>query len=123
MKPKELIRESEMETKWKNYKPEEPPKPTVTYFTIYEQAKAAKQWIYDPEIKRWQTPEEFIELEKRISGGDPKRLERLQIKDPIEGINAAFEQLQSLKDRMEVFVKRVIEYYKPSGSDQGNTQI
>jgi len=105
MKPKELIRESEMETRWKNYKPEEPPKPTTTYFTIYEQAKAAKQWIYDPEIKRWQTPEEFIELEKRISGGDPKRLERLQIKDPIEGINAAYEQLQSLKEGWRFLLK------------------
>lgn len=41
MKPKELIRESEMETRWKNYKPEEALKPTVTYFTIYEQALAA----------------------------------------------------------------------------------
>ena len=77
-----------------------------------KQAKIAKHCIYDPEIKRWQTPEEFLELEKRISGGELKRLERLQIKDPMEGINAAYQQLQSLKDRMEVFVKKVIEYYR-----------
>jgi len=112
MKPKELIRESEMERRAKNYKPEAPPKPSITYFTIYECAKAANHWIYDPQIKRWQTPEEFMELEKNISGGEPGRLERLQIKDPLEGINAAYEQLQSLKDRMEIFVKRVVDYYK-----------
>ncbi|WP_316797114.1 hypothetical protein [Pedobacter agri] len=112
MKPKELIRESGLQQRWKNYQPEPQQKPSITYFTIYERAKAANHWIYDPEIKRWQTPEEFLELEKKITGGDPKRLERLQIKDPIEGINAAYEQMQSLKDRMEVFVKRVVEYYK-----------
>nr|WP_276900206.1 hypothetical protein [Pedobacter kyonggii] len=112
MKPKELIRKSELELKRENYKYEEPAKASVTCFTIYKQAKIAKHWIYDPEIKRWQTPEEFLELEKRISGGELKRLERLQIKDPMEGINAAYQQLQSLKDRMEVFVKKVIEYYR-----------
>lgn len=112
MKPRELIGKSELERRMENYKYEEPPKPSITYFTIYEKAKALKHWIYDPEIKRWQTPEEFLELEKRISGGEPKRLERLQIKDPMEGVNAAYEQLQSLKDRMELFVKRVIEYYR-----------
>jgi len=112
MKPKEFIRKSELEQKWENYKYEEPVKPLVTCFTIYQEAKAANHWIYDPEIKRWQTPEEFLELEKRITGGEPKRLERLQIKDPMEGIDAAYEQLQSLKDRMEVFVKNVINYYK-----------
>jgi len=112
MKPQELIRESELEKKWKNYRPQVVPKPSITYFSIYEQAKAAHHWIYDPTIKRWQSPEEFLELEKTMSGGDPKRLERLQIKDPTEGINAGYEQLQSLKDRMEVFVKRVIDYYR-----------
>ncbi|KRT13830.1 hypothetical protein ASU31_22605 [Pedobacter ginsenosidimutans] len=112
MKPKELIRKSELEQKRENYKYEEPAKPSVTCYAIYQQAKAAKHWIYDPEIKRWQTPEEFLELEKRISGGESKRLERLQIKDPMMGIDAAYEQLQSLKDRMEVFVKKVIIYYK-----------
>ncbi|WP_316848598.1 hypothetical protein [Pedobacter psychrodurus] len=112
MKPKDLIRKSERYEKWENFTYEEPPKPLITYFTIYEKAKAAKHWIYDPEIKRWQTPEEFLELEKRMSGGEPKRLERLQIKDPMEGVNAAYEQLQSLKDRMEVFVKKIIAYYK-----------
>jgi len=112
MKPKDLTRKSERYENWENFIYEEPPKALITYYTIYEKAKAAKQWIYDPEIKRWQTPEEFLELEKRISGGEPKRLERLQIKDPMEGVNAAYEQLQSLKDRMEVFVKKVVEYYK-----------
>lgn len=108
MKPKELIGESELQQRWKNYRPEVQPKPIITYYAIYEQAKAAKHWIYDPEIKRWQTPEEFHELEKKITGGDPKRLKRMHIKDPIEGINAAYEQMQSLKDRREVVIKRMV---------------
>lgn len=86
MKPKELIRESGLQQRLNNFKPEVTPKPRVTYHSIYEEVKVAKQWIYDPGIKRWQTPEEFLQLEKKITGGDPKRLERLQIKDLIEGI-------------------------------------
>lgn len=59
MKPKELIRESELQKRWQNNKFQEPSKPAVTCYTIYQQAKSSNQWVYDPEIKRWQTPEEF----------------------------------------------------------------
>jgi hypothetical protein len=82
------------------------------HISIYNEAKSKNQWIYDPDIKRWFTPEEFLDLEQRISGGAPNRLARMQVKDPIEGIEASFIQMQSLKDRMEIFVKRVLEYYK-----------
>lgn len=40
---------------------------------------------------------------KEDTARDPKRLERLQMKDDINVINASFEQMQSLKDRMKVF--------------------
>jgi hypothetical protein len=60
----------------------------------------------------WQSPEEFLECERRYSGDETNRLGRLQIKDPMQGIEASYIQLQNLKERMEIFVKRVIEYYK-----------
>jgi hypothetical protein len=85
---------------------------TPSYLAIYNEAKTKHHWIYDPSIKRWMTPEELKGFEERISGGEPNRLARFQIKDPMEGIEAGYIQLQSLKERMEIFVKRVIEYYK-----------
>jgi hypothetical protein len=103
------------EERFKAYMASLPPKQkpiTPLYITLYEEAKAKKHWIYDPEIKRWLSPEEFLELEKRISGGEPNRLSRLQVKDPLEGIEAGYMQMQDLKNRMEIFVKRVVEYYR-----------
>lgn len=84
----------------------------ITTSAIYNEAKSKNRWIYDPEIKRWMTPEEFKAFEERITGGEPNRLAKLQIKDPMEGIEAGYIQLQYLKERMEIFVKRVVEYYK-----------
>ena len=106
-------RESELSIRWKNIAalPKEKPQ-SPAYIAIYEQAKTTNQWIYDPQLKRWQTPEEFLELEKKYSGGEPDRLARLQVRDPMDGINASYIQLQELKDRMEIFAKRVLNYYK-----------
>jgi len=33
------------------------------YLKIYQQAIKSGHWIYDPDIKRWLTPEEFKEIE------------------------------------------------------------
>jgi hypothetical protein len=92
----------------------QPQQPSISYLSIYEEAKLKKHWIYDPEIKRWQSPEEFLELVQRYSGDETNRLGRLEIKDPMQGIEASYIQLQNLKERMEIFVKRVINYYKDS---------
>jgi len=84
----------------------------LTYIAIYEEAKLKKQWIYDPEIKRWQNPEEFLEQQKRISGGLPDRFSKLQVRDPQEGLEAADKQIQSIMERKAILTKRIIEYYK-----------
>ena len=84
------------------------------YVKIYQLALKNGHWIYDPDLKRWYDPEEFKGLEQKINGGDPKRLQRMQVRDPMQGIKAAHVQLQDLKDRMEIFIKRVVEYYRKS---------
>lgn len=86
--------------------------PNANYRPIYDEAVSKRLWIYDPEIKRWQTPEEFKKNEENITTGDLKRYSRLKVKDPKEGIEAAFVQIEDLKNRMEIFVKRVLEYYR-----------
>jgi hypothetical protein len=110
-----LPRETELSKRFKEMssQPKEVRLP-APYLVIYEQAKLQHKWIYDPKLKRWQTPEEFFENEKRYAGGEPDRLSRLQVRDPMDGIKASYVQLQDLKERMELFVKRVLEYYKQS---------
>ena len=108
-----LPRETELSKRFKELssRPKEVHLPAA-YLAIYESAVANNHWIYDPQLKRWQTPEEFLENEKRISGGEPGRLSRLQVRDPMDGVNASYVQLQDLKERMEIFVKRVLDYYQ-----------
>ncbi len=67
-------------------------------------------WVYDPESKRWFTPQEFLEL----FGGyyaDHKLFHRVKIKDPVAGIEAGYKQLENLKARLLAFSKKVIAYY------------
>ncbi len=108
-----LPRETELSKRFKELssRPKEVSLPAA-YIAIYEAAVASNHWIYDPQLKRWQTPEEFLENEKRYAGGEPGRLSRLQVRDPMDGINASYVPLQDLKERMELFVKRVLEYYQ-----------
>ncbi|MEN0095859.1 MAG: hypothetical protein AAGB30_10775 [Pedobacter sp.] len=109
MKPEHLRKTSALSVH-KNDPP--PEQPQISYLAIYEEAKLRKHWIYDPQIKRWQSPEEFLELEKRYNGNETGRLSRLQIRDPMEGIKAGNVQIQSLKERLELLVRRVVDYYK-----------
>jgi hypothetical protein len=108
-----LPRETELSKRFKELssKPKQVHLPAA-YIAIYEAAVSQNHWIYDPQLKRWQTPEEFLENERRYAGGEPGRLSRLQVRDPMDGVNASYVQLQDLKERMEIFVKRVLEYYK-----------
>jgi len=41
----------------------------LTPIAIYEAAVTQNHWIYDPQLKRWQTPEEFLENEQRYGWG------------------------------------------------------
>lgn len=82
------------------------------YLALYEEAKFKKHWIYDPEIKRWQNPEEFLEQQKRLSGGLNDRLAKIQVRDPMEGLEAADKQIQSIIERKAILTKRIIEYHK-----------
>ncbi len=51
---------------------------------------------------KWRENKEILEI-----GGDPKRLERMQVRGPMQGIQAAHVQLQDLKDRMEILLEEL----------------
>ncbi len=69
-----------------------------------------KLWVYSPEIKKWYTPEEFVALYERYAEPE-KMIQNMQLRDPFEGIEAAYHQMKSLQSRAKAFTLRVLEYY------------
>lgn len=99
-------------------------KPLMAYANNYEQKvstlslitivfnNAVKQglWLFDPSIKRWFNPDEFMDLYKNYDNLDPKWIEKIEIRDPIEALEAADTQIESILSRKAILTKRVIEY-------------
>jgi len=77
---------------------------------LYNEARQLKLWFFDPQIKRWFTPEEFYNMYNKHPGND-KIFHRIQLKDPFDGIEAAHKQLENLSTRLLIFTRRVISYY------------
>jgi hypothetical protein len=73
-------------------------------------ARENKLWIYSPDNKTWYTPEEFVTVYERYHGQD-KWVQSMQLRDPFEGIEAAYRQMDNLQSRAKVFTKRVLDYF------------
>lgn len=105
--------------------PPKPPRFTDIYQVIHN-AKEAYCWIFNKVSLRWWTPDEFYDEFHEKDFSSIKMLsflEEISIRDPRSGISAAFKQVQSLEEkhkqetltlisRIEVFNKKVIEYYQ-----------
>ncbi len=86
----------------------------VNQFSCHTLAKLAREqrlWVFDPEIKKWYTPEEFVMLYERYITGHETLVQRMQLRDPFEGIEAAYHQMESLQSRAKAFTLRVLEYF------------
>lgn len=79
---------------------------------LARKAKAEGLWIYDKSVKRWFTPEELVETYERMTAGQEQFLAKMQLRDPLQGIEAAHIQIKDITERLEIFTKKVIEYYK-----------
>ena len=75
-------------------------------------------WIFDPAVKRWWNPEEFMEMYERYDNMDPKWFENLQIRDPFEGLDAADVQIKDILDRKAILAKKIVDYWKDHKTDQ-----
>ena len=107
-------------------RPEKPRKPLLGYtggFTesvrsidfikvIVKNALEEKMWVFDPSTKRWFTPGEFMEMYERYDNIDPKWIDNIQVLDPIEGLKAADQQIESLLARRTAFAERIVNYWK-----------
>lgn len=83
----------------------------LTAQKICDAAKARGAWIYDPEIKQWYTPEEFFELTGKYYTGH-QIFSKVKIKDPVEGLEAGYKQLEKLQERLKVFSRKLFHYYR-----------
>jgi len=82
---------------------------------LYTEAVALNYWLYDTKTKIWLSPPEFKNIYSRYLS-PAESIRNFVVKDPIEGLDAAYKQIENLKERLEEFNRRVIEYYKSGGS-------
>jgi hypothetical protein len=77
---------------------------------IAEEARQHNAWLYDPTIKRWYTPEEFVSETSQFPD-DAQIFTKIQIRNPIDGINAGYKQVASIYEKLQAFTQRVFDYY------------
>lgn len=80
--------------------------------TIVNDALKQKMWVFDPASKRWFTPGEFMEMYERYDKLDIAWLDNIQVLDPIEGLEAADQLIQSIMTRRTALARRIIDYWK-----------
>jgi len=69
---------------------------------IADEAKSKGMWIYDPSYRKWYSPEDFKHIFHYADASD-EYLEKLQIKHPSEGIQAGFQRLMDLHNKLKEF--------------------
>lgn len=77
-------------------------------------AREKNMWLYDKSKKRWYTPEEFVDLCEFNPGADYVSLASIEVRNPLEGIEAAHRQIKNINDRLEMFTKKLMNYIKGS---------
>ena len=78
---------------------------------LADEAKAKGFWIYSPAYNRWYSPEEFLHI-FNYADAEEVFLKQLQIRSPLDGVNAGFLRLAALQNKLTIFTQRVLEYYK-----------
>jgi hypothetical protein len=79
---------------------------------IAQRAKSKGMWLYDPQYKKWYSPEDFLQIFGHYAAADDFFYNRLQIRHPNEGIQAGFKKLTDLNTRLQNFTNYVMNYYK-----------
>jgi hypothetical protein len=82
------------------------------WIKIAREATQRGLWIYEPNYKRWYTPEDFLHVFGHVKSYDAELYKKMQIRNPIEGINAGFKQIDDVYARLKVFSERVAKYYQ-----------
>lgn len=81
---------------------------------IADEAKRKGMWIYDPSYRKWYSPEDFKHIYSYANAKD-EFIKQLQIRHPREGVEAGFQRLTDLQNKLQAFILSVTEYYKKGG--------
>ena len=76
---------------------------------IVSEARQLKLWMYDPQIKRWFTPDEFHTYYHAFPKED-KIFQRVQLRDPFDAIEAAHQQVENISHRLLLFTRKLLTY-------------
>jgi hypothetical protein len=77
---------------------------------IADEAKAKAMWIYSPLYKHWYSPEDFKHI-FHYAHAKEDFLNQLQIRNPVDGINAGFTRIAEIQTKLNKFAKSVLDYY------------
>jgi len=83
---------------------------------LVDEAIYQNKWLFDPVIKRWHTPEDYFELRKNTLFDGSKDLDKIQIRDPMDGVMAADQIIEDTMSRKKILVQRIAEYYQAKAS-------
>ena len=78
---------------------------------VADEAKSKGMWLYDPSYKKGYSPEDFKHI-FHFDNANDEFLKGLQLRHPSEGIQAAFQRLMDIHNKLHTFTKLEMEYYK-----------
>lgn len=78
---------------------------------LADEARKHNAWLFDPDAKRWYTPEEFVAHTSQFPD-NAQIFTKAQIRNPVDGINAGYKHIASLYDKLQIFTQRVVDYYR-----------
>jgi hypothetical protein len=78
---------------------------------IADNAKSKGLWLFDPTYNKWYSPEDFKHIYSYANAND-ERLQRLEMRQLCEGIEAGFKRLTEIHSKLEAFINFAMEYYK-----------
>ena len=83
---------------------------------LAREASERGMWIYEQQYKRWYTPEDFLHTFGHIRSYDPELYATMKIRNPVDGINAGFKQIDDVYARLKIFSEKVAKYYQEKNS-------
>jgi hypothetical protein len=86
----------------------------TSHHALYKEAQVSKLWIYRKDKKTWYTPEEFkaAYIDQAPQENMKTIIGSFRIMDPQVGLDQRLNFMKRTSEEIEVFMKRVVEYYK-----------
>ena len=79
---------------------------------VADEAKSKGMWLYDHSYKKWYSPEEDFKHIFHYANASDEFLKKLQLRHPSEGIQAGFQRLMNIQNKLQAFINLVMNYYK-----------